>query len=225
MERTLAVRNSFQNRAAVFYTWKNGRAFVNRFENWFCASSFWRSMTRKHMLPWMLCGAELGEHVLEIGAGPGAATEELRKRAARVTSLEYSHAFAAGIARRNLGVNGAVLQGDASALPFAQETFSAAIAILVLHHLKSREAQERAFAEIFRVLRPGGVFLAVEIQDGWLNRIAHIRSTFVPVAPATLPERLSAAGFSSVSLGCKGSAYRLRAMRPRNAGDARRMLR
>jgi ubiquinone/menaquinone biosynthesis C-methylase UbiE len=199
MERTLAVRNSFQNRAAVFYTWKNGRAFVNRFENWFCASSFWRSMTRKHLLPWMLCGAELGEHVLEIGAGPGAATEELRKRAARVTSLEYSHAFAAGIARRNLGVNGAVLQGDASALPFAQETFSAAIAILVLHHLKSREAQERAFAEIFRVLRPGGVFLAVEIQDGWLNRIAHIRSTFVPVAPATLPERLSAAGFSSVA--------------------------
>jgi ubiquinone/menaquinone biosynthesis C-methylase UbiE len=187
---------------------------VNRFENWFCASSFWRSMTRKHLIPWMLSGTELGEHVLEIGAGPGAATEELRKRAARVTSLEYSHAFAVGIARRNLGANGAVLRGDASALPFAREIFSAAIAILVLHHLKSRDAQERAFAEIFRVLRPGGVFLAVEIQDGWLNRIGHIRSTFVPVAPASVQERLEAAGFSSVSVAYKGSAYRLRALRP-----------
>jgi SAM-dependent methyltransferase len=193
---------------------RNGRVFVNRFENWFCASSFWRCMTRKHLLPWILSGTELGEHVLEIGAGPGAATEELRKRAARVTSLEYSHAFAAGIARRNLGANGAVLQGDASSLPFRKETFSAAIAVLVLHHLKSREAQERAFVGIFRVLRPGGVFLAVEIQDGWLNRIGHIRSTFVPVSPVSAQERLAAAGFSSVSLGYKGSAYRLRALRP-----------
>jgi ubiquinone/menaquinone biosynthesis C-methylase UbiE len=187
---------------------------VNRFENWFCASSIWRRITTKHLLPWILSGTELGEHVLEIGAGPGAATEELRKRVTRVTSLEYSHAFAAGIARRNLGTNGAVLVGDASALPFAQETFSAAIAVLVLHHLKSQELQERAFREIVRVLRPGGAFLAVEIQDGWLNRIGHIRSTFVPVAPATAPERLSAAGFSSVSVAYTGAAYRLRALRP-----------
>jgi ubiquinone/menaquinone biosynthesis C-methylase UbiE len=186
---------------------------MNRFENWFCASSIWRSMTRKQLLPWLLSGTELGEHVLEIGAGPGAATEELRKRAGRVTSLEYSHAFAVGIARRSQTTNGAVLQGDASALPFPGKTFSAAIAILVLHHLKSQELQERAFAEIFRVLRPGGVFLAIEIQDGWLQRIGHIRSTFVPVTPATAPERLSAVGFSSVSIDFLRGAYRLRALR------------
>ncbi len=186
---------------------------MNRFENWFCASSMWRRMTRKQLLPWLLSGTDLGEHVLEIGAGPGAATEELRKRAGRVTSLEYSHAFALGIAQRSQTTNGAVLQGDASTLPFPEKTFSAAIAVLVLHHLKTREAQERAFAEIFRVLRPGGVFLAIEIQDGWLNRIGHIRSTFVPVAPATAPERLAAAGFSSVSIDFLRGAYRLRALR------------
>lgn len=187
---------------------------MNRFENWFCGSSIWRCMTRDRVLPWIVSGTELGEHVLEIGAGPGAATEELRKRAGRVTSLEYSHAFALGIARRSQTANGAVLQGDASALPFPEKTFSAAITILVLHHLKSREAQERAFSEIFRVLRPGGVFLAVEIQDGWLNRIGHIRSTFVPVAPSSIRERLAAAGFSSVSIDFLRSAYRLRALRP-----------
>jgi|SRR5580692_7298718 ubiquinone/menaquinone biosynthesis C-methylase UbiE len=186
---------------------------MNRFENWFCGSSVWRRMTRDRVLPWIVSGTELGEHVLEIGAGPGAATEELRKRAGRVTSLEYSHAFAQGIALRSQTTNGAVLQGDASTLPFPEKTFSAAIAVLVLHHLKSQEAQERAFSEIFRVLRPGGVFLAVEIQDGWLQRMGHIRSTFVPVAPSSLHERLGAAGFSSVSLDFLRGAYRLRALR------------
>ena len=177
-------------------------------------------MTRDRVLPWIVSGTELGEHVLEIGAGPGAATEELRKRAGRVTSLEYSHAFALGIARRSQTTNGAVLQGDASALPFPEKTFSAAIAVLVLHHLKSREAQERAFSEVFRVLRPGGVFLAVEIQDGWLQRLGHIRSTFVPVAPATVPDRLAAAGYSSVSIDFLRGAYRLRALRPQESANA-----
>ncbi len=176
-------------------------------------------MTRKQVIPWLLSGTELGEHALELGAGPGAATEELRKHAGRVTSLEYSHAFAARLARRGLSSNGAVLQGDASALPFPEKTFSAAIAVLVLHHLKSQEMQERAFAEIFRVLRPGGVFLAIEIPDGWLRRIAHIRSTFVPVAPSSARERLAASGFASVSIDFLRGAYRLRALRARNAGN------
>lgn len=179
-------------------------------------------MTRKRVLPWILSGAELGEHVLEIGAGPGAATEELRKRSGRVTSLEYSHAFALGIAQRTQTTNGAVLQGDATALPFLEKTFSAAIAVLVLHHLKSREAQERAFAEILRVLRPGGVFLAVEIQDGWLNRIGHFRSTFVPVAPATVSERLAAAGFADASIDFLRGAYRIRALRARTSDNSAR---
>ncbi|HEY2547332.1 MAG TPA: class I SAM-dependent methyltransferase [Candidatus Acidoferrum sp.] len=189
---------------------------MNRFENWFCASAFWRNMTRKQVLPWLLGDTDLGEHVLEIGAGPGAATDELRNRAARVTSLEYSHAFALGIAQRSHAKNGAIVQGDASALPFPQKMFSSAIAVLVLHHLRSQELQERAFAEIFRVLKPGGVFLALEIQDGWLNRIGHIRSTFVPVAASSVPGRLGAVGFCNVSTNAfRRGAYRLRALRPR----------
>jgi ubiquinone/menaquinone biosynthesis C-methylase UbiE len=193
---------------------------VNRFENWFCGSSLWRNVTRKRLLPWLLSGTELGEHALEIGAGPGAATEELRKRAGRVTSIEYNHAFASGIARRKQSANGAVLQGDASALPFAEETFSAAIAVLVLHHLRTEEAQERAFAEIYRVLRPGGALLVVEIQDGWLQRVVHIRSTFVPLAPASLAARLAPVGFSGVSISFLRGAYRLRAVRSGKAGNS-----
>jgi ubiquinone/menaquinone biosynthesis C-methylase UbiE len=106
------------------------------------------------------------------------------------------------------------LQGDVSALPFPEKTFSSAIAVLVLHHLRSAELQERAFAEVFRVLRPGGVFLAVDIPDGWLNRAMHVGSTFVQVAPAAEPKRLASVGFPEVDIVYRSGAFRLKALRP-----------
>jgi ubiquinone/menaquinone biosynthesis C-methylase UbiE len=186
---------------------------MNRFETWFCGSSYWRYVTRRQLLPWMVEGSELGEHVLELGAGPGAATEELRLRAGRVTSLEYDHGFAARLAARLSGANASVIQGDAATLPFSGGTFTSVIAILMLHHLRSNEVQDRAFAEIGRVLRPGGVFLAFEIPDGWLNRVGHMRSTFVPVDPATASARLAAAGFSRATVDLWRSGFRIRALR------------
>ena len=175
-------------------------------------------MTRRKLLPWLLEGTEIGDHVLEIGAGAGAATEELRKRAGRVTSLEYSHHLLAKLVQRNrlqqgiVSANREAIQGDASALPFGKKTFSAVVAVLMLHHLKSPQAQNAAFGEIFRVLRPGGVFLAMDIPDGWLHRLAHIRSTFVPLDPASAPARLAAAGFSISTLDFRAGAFRIRAL-------------
>lgn len=186
---------------------------MNAFETWFCGSSVWRYVTRRQLLPWMLDGSVLGEHVLELGAGPGAATEELRLRVARVTSLEYDHGFAARIGARFSATNGGVIQGDTAMLPFPDKTFSSAIAILMLHHLRSKELQDHAFAEICRVLRPGGVFLAFEIQDSWLHRVGHIRSTFVPIAPASAAVKLTAAGFSRVTFDSQRGGFRIRAVR------------
>jgi SAM-dependent methyltransferase len=190
---------------------------MNRYETWFCGTAFWRWATRRQILPWVLQGSELGDHPLELGAGPGAATDELRRLAGRVTSLEYDHAFAAGLGARVNGSSAAVIQADASRLPFASETFSSAVAILMLHHLRSSELQDHAFAEICRVLRPGGVFVAFEIQDGWLHRVGHIKSTFVPVAPASAFARLSAAGFSKVTVDFRRGGFRIRALRARES--------
>jgi SAM-dependent methyltransferase len=218
---------------------------MNRLENWFCATNFWRGVTRDHVLPRMLDGAGLNgaeprAHVLELGAGPGAATSELLLRFPRVTSLEFSAEFAAEIARllrpKNITAmtepedsHGAaqsakhvaqiaehvahVVQGDAAQLPFADESFTCAIAILMLHHLRSRELQDCAFAEVWRVLRPGGIFVAFEIHDGWLQRLAHTRSTFVPVKASAAHARLNAAGFARVSVDFLRGAFVLRAQR------------
>jgi SAM-dependent methyltransferase len=188
---------------------------MNRYETWFCGTRLWRWLTQRQLLPWIMQGSELGEHVLELGAGLGAATKELARLAGRVTSLEYDHAFAAKLGARMSGSGAAVIQGDAATLPFADGTFCSAIAILMLHHLRSREMQNRAFSEICRVLRPGGVFLAFEIQDGWIHRVGHIKSTFVPVMPASAFARLTAAGFSKVTVDFRSGGFRIRALRAR----------
>ena len=184
---------------------------MNAFEKWYCGSALWRYLTRRQLLPWMLRDSPLGEHLLELGAGPGAATIELARRAPRVTSLEYDHALAVKLRRRANLANVSIIQGDAAALSFPDGTFSAAISILMLHHLKSVELQDRAFAEIRRVLRPGGIFLAFDIPDAWMHRVSHIQSTFVPIDPSTAPQRLRSAGLSQVTMESRSGAFLLRA--------------
>jgi SAM-dependent methyltransferase len=90
---------------------------------------------------------------------------------------------------------------------------SSAVAVLVLHHLRSSELQDRAFAEVHRVLQPGGCFLAFEIPDGWFNRIIHTNSTFVPLQPAALTGRLTSAGFAGVTLDHRAGGFRFCASR------------
>ena len=185
---------------------------MNTLENWYCSTSFWRWVTRARLLPWLLGRSDLGERLLEIGAGAGAATAELRKRVPRVTSLEYDHALIERLAQSN-GAGAGVVRGDAAALPFADRTFSSAIAVLVLHHLRSSELQDRTFAEVHRVLQPGGRLFAFEISDGWFNRFVHTKSTFVPVQPDALPARLTVAGFTRVSLDPRPGGFRFTASR------------
>jgi ubiquinone/menaquinone biosynthesis C-methylase UbiE len=185
---------------------------MNALENWYCSTSFWRWMTRERLLPWLLDRADLGNRLLEIGAGAGAATAELRRRVPHVISLEYDRAFATTLAQKS-GSGDGVVQGDAANLPFADRTFSSAVAVLVLHHLPSSEQQDRAFTEIRRVLQPGGQFLAFDIPDGWFNRLIHTKSTFVPLQPNVLVPRLTAAGFTAITLDRRPGGFRISATR------------
>jgi ubiquinone/menaquinone biosynthesis C-methylase UbiE len=202
---------------------------MNGLENWFCAITFWRNVTRHKLLPWMLQGYDHGERVLELGAGFGAATPALQEKFSSVTSLEYNGLFASKLAHeyraratRDANASRAVsngkcavrvVQGDAARLPFADASFTCAIATLVLHHLPSVDLQNAVLAEAFRVLRPGGMLVALEIHDGWLQRLVHTRSTFVPFSAATANARLNAAGFARVSVDFFRGGFVMRAQR------------
>lgn len=140
-------------------------------------------------------------------------TDALRAYADRVTSVEYDADLVTRWRARHSKNVAAMIRGDAAALPFRDGAFSSVIAALVLHHLKSREQQGRALAECFRVLRAGGVFLAFEIQDGWIHRVGHIKSTFVPIQAEDAQARLASAGFSDIAFDCRPGGYRLQAFR------------
>ena len=189
---------------------------MNTFEHIVCSSSLWRYISYRQILPWMLSGSTLGEHILEIGAGYGPATKLLGERVERVTSLDYDSNALQELRARENSTGGAAVCGDATRLPFKNESFSSAISVLVLHHLKSVELQDRAFDEAFRVLRPGGVFLAVEITNTWLNKLAHTGSTFTPVMPASTFTRLTKAGFSRIAVDFRSGGFRISATRPKN---------
>ena len=186
---------------------------MNRMEHFFCSTALWQSMTHRILLPWVLSGGRLGDHVLEIGAGYGAATGHLLKLVPRVTSLEYDPRLLQKLKAKHQCAELTPLCGDAATLPFADRSFSSAVAILVLHHLKSRELQDRALAEVHRVLRPGGSLFAFEINDGWIHRAAHYKSTFTPVTPGSAFARLTKVGFSKISVDFRSGGYRMSARR------------
>jgi SAM-dependent methyltransferase len=194
---------------------------MNSMEHFFCSTTLWQRITHRFLLPWVLSGARLGDHVLEIGAGYGAATGHLLKLAPRVTSLEYDRRLLRKLKANHQCAELTTLCGDAATLPFADQSFSSAVAILVLHHLKSRELQDRALAEVHRVLRPGGSFFVFEINDGWIHRVAHYRSTFTPVMPGSAFARLTKAGFSKISVDFRSGGYRVSARRAAEAPNER----
>lgn len=88
------------------------------------------------------------------------------------------------------------VRGDATQLPFSAGTFSAVVAFSMLHHIPAGALQDRLFREVVRVLRPGGAFVGVDVRFSVRLWLFQAGDTFVPIEPATLASRLTAAGFA-----------------------------
>jgi SAM-dependent methyltransferase len=118
-----------------------------------------------------------GDRVLDLGCGGGRHAFELYRRGARVVAFDHSADELAQVGAMFLamgtagevpdGADGRVVQGDVLSLPFPDASFDAVIAAEVLEHIPD---DERAMAEIARVVRPGGR-VAVTVPRWWPEQI------------------------------------------------------
>lgn len=187
---------------------------MNRAHHLYCASRHWARTVENELLPWGLDGVELGDDVLEIGPGKGVTTRVLAPRLPKLTVIEIEHRSARRL-RDELPGEVEVVEGDATAMPFPDGRFSGAACFTMLHHVPSAELQDRVLAEACRILRPGGVLAGTDSTGGGLAfRLLHVADTFVPVSPDTLPDRLSAAGFSDPQVAVNETSVRFTARKP-----------
>jgi ubiquinone/menaquinone biosynthesis C-methylase UbiE len=102
-------------------------------------------------------GVDPGDHVLDVGCGPGALTTELVARvgAQNVAAVDPSEPFVAAARERHPGVD--VHLAPAEDLPHADDTFDRALAQLVVHFMEDPVAGLR---ELARVTKTGGVVAA-----------------------------------------------------------------
>jgi SAM-dependent methyltransferase len=189
---------------------------VNKAHLEFLASPDWARMLEKDLLPWLSSVADLGDDVLEVGPGPGLTTDLLRTRTPKLTAVELDPALAASLTERLVGTNVTVIEADATDTGLDADRFSAATCFSMLHHVPSASLQDRLFVEVFRVLRPGGVFLGVDSIDdpGGAIRSFHEDDVFVPIDPNTLGDRLGAIGFEDVGVDVDDYQQRFSATKP-----------
>ena len=94
-----------------------------------------------------------GFQVLDLCCGPGLVTGAAARRGAAASGLDFSPAMLTEARAAYPGL--CFHEGDAEAVPLADASFDAVVSNFGIHHVPR---PERALAEVFRVLRPGGRF-------------------------------------------------------------------
>jgi SAM-dependent methyltransferase len=166
-----------------------------------CGSDEWRQTIREVILPWALGTTDLGDDVIEVGPGYGATTDVLSETVPRLTSVEIDGGLAAMLRERFADVPTVeIVNDDATALTYEDGRFTGAACFTMLHHVPTIELQDRLFGEIARVLRPGAALVASDSLASDELEAHHEGDTYNPVDPASLPDRLAAAGFERIDV-------------------------
>ena len=165
-----------------------------------CASPEWAEHLESEVLEPLTAGVDLGDEMLELGPGPGAATRWLRHRVKRLVALELDATAAARLADELAGSNVIVEVGDCTSAPFPDASFDAVGAFTMLHHLPTQALQFATLCEAFRLLRPGGALLGADSLASQELHSFHEGDTYNPIDPARLLVLLQAVGFARVTL-------------------------
>jgi SAM-dependent methyltransferase len=107
-------------------------------------------------------GATAETRVLDVACGPGIVSCALAKEAAHVTGVDLTPAMIDQARARQLSAGLEAMDwqvGDATALPFPDESFDLVVTRYSLHHIPE---PARALAEMRRVCRRGGRILVAD---------------------------------------------------------------
>lgn len=139
-----------------------------------------------------------GDHLVDVGCGPGAAVREAARRGARATGVDPSDVMlrtARWTSRRRDPARVVWVEGTAELLPLADGDASVLWSLSTVHHWSD---VERGLAEAARVLGAGGRLLAIErhrhpdahglASHGWTDAQAHAFADLAAAAGFADPE-------------------------------------
>jgi SAM-dependent methyltransferase len=165
-----------------------------------CPSPEWAAHIQGDILPVLTRDVDLGEAMIEIGPGPGAATAWLADKVAKLTAVEIDPDAAQLLADRHAGPNVEVITGSATELEFPADCFDSAGCFTMLHHVRTAALQNAILAEALRVLRPGRFFVGSDSLASDDLHHFHAGDTYNPIEPASLLTRLLTIGFWPVTV-------------------------
>lgn len=165
-----------------------------------CATQEWSEAMRDTVVAYVASHADLGASMLEIGPGPGAATEWLRREVKHLVALEIDEAAAAALASRYATTNVEVLGGDAACVDLPDGQFDSVGCFTMLHHVATVRRQNAILSEALRLLRPGGAFVGSDSLPSDELHHFHAGDTYNPVDPGSFVARLQAIGFDRITV-------------------------
>lgn len=157
--------------------------------------------------------------ILDVGCGPGGIVLHMVERhgAAHVTGFDVERpvieAATQRAAEQGLGGRVRFVQAAPGPLPFADGAFDVVFSKDALVHVSDKDA---LFAEIFRVLKPGGVFTASnwmishdgEPSPDMKAYIAAVGLSFAMASPDRYARAMRRAGFADVTIRDRNPWYR-----------------
>ena len=168
-----------------------------------------------------------GKDVLDIGCGSGGITLHIARRfePRTITGFDVEKPVVAEATRRarEAGLSGRVhfVQAPPGRLPFAGESFDLVFSKDAMVHIPDKDA---IFADIFRVLRPGGVFAASDWLIGHDGEPSQVMKDYIEAeglsfgmaSPERYRDAMAKAGFDDIRTVSRNAWYRDEARRELN---------